>query len=476
MGLLSGTRGAKHFCTEHFSAATLRHNSAGLALEALGTHPDITAIVTDYTEVLRATPPSVRTLDEYVEFALSAVMRKMQSAAIVVIGIDHYERVPSTKSETQQQRSNRDARPPEAGYPVDDRFGVAELERLPDCKPLVPNRPMRYRMFDEMLRRVMSRIVAMNRKLEEAHALTDSALGGGEADASVVGSHLLPELVILGGDPRGADRPVDEPRRPTVQASSGRGSALFRDFDQKHPEMDGALHEVEDHLRQLADRDELAVKVIVVESIDSDHLAIALRHHAERLRSAMMDGDDVWTYLCSRERGKYASGELTLCKDSCGLSEPSLYGGGGDGVLVVDVKILHDMLLQHLLGSAWRGISPDERANVVKMLVAAWAVGGCDYVTRVEHADVLVTSLQTVLREEASTAVVRNAKEGWTTSSEARERLVPLLRRIVANAGKVLPSTLANALMRAAWTAEYFGPGSYPTDYAEWDFALPSPA
>lgn len=442
MGFDSGDHGVKRFvCADSIlSRATSRDYTVKAALESMCAPYDSTVLILDGNCKAMAVRKDTKTLDEYVAAMLSVVRRAMAAARIVVLCFDQPDLVPPTKRETQARRDSRVAGPDRlAGYPTDATFGVATLEALPDCHPLVENREMRYRLFDEVFARVL------------AHVRQDVVcIGAYEREPAV--------LVVDGIDPRGASRPADMPRRPGVHGSNAATVAIVDAAPRTEGEADVHMLAVESRFRNGVELDRLHVSTIVHETVDTDHFGIALRHHANRVNRNLDRIEVIHTYVAMSESSKYAAQELAAC-----TGNPE----GSAGILLVNVDVLYCGALTLFAGDGWREAIPQPatRVALVQYLVAVWALGGCDFVDRIGNADLLTQAFVGFVHRMQTSERWSELFKPWFTSADAQQAM-PLFRHIVQAAAddpraarmrtRILSGGDASCL-RAAWASAYWG-------------------
>ena len=441
MGFEGGNDGVKLLICNLFGRATQRNYSVRAALTDMAVPYDTTVLIMDGNCKGMAVRKDTKTLDEYVAEMLAMTRRAMATARVVVLCFDDPTLVPPTKRQTQARRDARASGSGQlAGYPVNGDFDVATLGALPDCHPLIENREMRYRLFDEVFSRVL------------LHVRQDVAKKRAEGYEGGV-------LVLDGIDLRGAGRRPDMSRRPGVHGTNADTVAVVASLERTEGEADIHMLTVETRLREGVELGQVHLSTIVHETIDTDSFAIALRHHANRVNRKMAQSEVIHTYIAMSESSKYASQELALT-----MNVPS----APSGVLIVDVDTLYVEVMTHICGVSWREDVPEPAARValVQMLVAVWALGGCDFVDKLASANLLTSAFVNRVR------MMQRAKEQWSeglkpwfTSADVPPVLQEL-RRIVKVASDV-PTAAKNRVrilaaddasyLRAAWTSAYWG-------------------
>lgn len=444
MGFASGDHGVKHFVCNTFPRATQRDYTMKAALTNMAAPYNATAIILDGNCKVMAVPSNVLTLKEYVSAMISVWRRSMRVARYVIMCFDDPTLVPPTKRTTQARRDARTASIGPGGlegYPVDATFDVKTLEGLFDCRPLVENREMRYRFFDEILTRV----------LIQARLDADEMRAAGN-DVAV--------LVVDGIDLRGASRRADMPRRPGVHGTDDQIVKVVSSLCRTEGEADVHTFAIERSLREGVDCDQMHLSVIVHETVDTDIFAIALRHHSNRVNREGVDESFVHSYIVIPERGKYAIEQLALRMNS---------EKGTAGVLVVGVETLYDEVMKYVVGLSWRQQigRPAARVALVQRLIAIWALGGCDFVDRIANADLLTRVFSQCIQEMQTFEQWSDNFTPWLTAADARAAL-PEFRRLVHRATNSseglqratrtrLEGAKDDAYLRAAWTAAYWG-------------------
>jgi hypothetical protein len=446
MGFEGGVNGVKRFICDNriLLDATHRNYTVKAALTEMRVPYDSTALILDGNCKAMAVRKNSKTLDEYVTDMLSAARRAMAAGRIVVMCFDVPTLVPPTKGETQ---AKRDARATGAGpgglpgYPTDATFDVATLEALPDCHPLIENREMRYRLFDEVFSRVL------------VHVRQDAARTRASGREEGV-------LVVDGIDLRGAGRNPDMPRRPGVHGTNVEAVAAVASAPRTEGEADVHMLTVEARLREATELGQMYVSAIVHETVDTDHFAITLRHHANRVNRKMDQHEVIRTYLVMNEASncKYAVQQLaSLMQVAEGVA----------GVLIIDVETLYIQVMTLLAGASWRERIPEPAARValVQRLVAVWALGGCDFVDRIGHADVLTRAFVECVRWSQTSERWSHGLKPWFTSADAKLAL-PMFRHVVQvatsdpGAARMRARLLGGgdaSYLRAAWTSAYWG-------------------
>jgi len=140
---------------------------------------------------------------------------------------------------------------------------------------------------------------------------------------------------------------------------------------------------------------------------------------------------------------------------------------GVAGVLIIDVETLYIQVMTLLAGASWRERIPEPAARValVQRLVAVWALGGCDFVDKIAHADMLTAAFVACVGRMQTSERWSHGLKPWFTSADAKLAL-PMFRHVVQavaddpRASRMRARLLSGgdmAILRAAWTSAYWG-------------------
>lgn len=505
MGFTSGDRGLKrtviNLCNggvPHSSDALYRAPSleSGLLEMPDEVTRNCTSIIKDGTVMFMGIPQDVGSISEYVEVVTSTLFHAFGLARLVWLCIDDPSQIPVEKTPTQKRRSRNEPMGP------GDDWDVEYVELLSNCHSLVTNRTSRYRLIDEVMRRVLP-------KMSEFFK------------TSCDGSMLIVDSI----DMRGASRPLGEERRP---------ARLYVDTANVEPHADD---EFESCIRRMIHRDELSeqdvlqlklgeadlkiriaedvlaeralkreILLVLIDTIDTDQLPISLLAAAERRerrRAAQEAAEEnreenreskphppgqalPVVLLCMRERGKWAAQELEAYR-SCmsgaspfappSLKEASPFSNAGVLLINVDacLRSLDCLILREDI---------DRRSQVgwLRLLVASWALSGCDYVNSIGHCD----NLTDAFMRTASAHSRRNhslADLDWASAnlpmservrrlSLAKEFLMAVIddneRHKKAGSRQTRdPNCLEVAADSALWVAGYWSIRTSPEDAVE---------
>lgn len=389
MGLASGPRGAKVWLQQQFPDAFYRAPWTSLAFADLGFPMERTCLIKDgnVNVISMSYIPDVQQFDEYVHQMVKMITTALKSAKIVIVCIDNLACVPEAKLETQLSRDKRNAARLQQFPITTDDYTLDELLQCTSCDLLVQNRATRYRLIDELFRRVL--------------ACIDSSIAMAEEEDMEVEFGSDAHLIIDGIDVRGASRPFGEPRCPTTVGTHKlivdqiNEARLVEDLG----EADLKMFQVERLLRSLRSKELLDVDVVVHDTIDTDAMPISMLDHAIRKIADQDNGYDMpYSYICFKERGKTAA--EALMKDEADRNRGFIkLDDGNPGVLIVDSTALYRSLMDYTLGSKWVQKPEEVRWVVTRLLIGSWAMGGCDFVKRFANFDVLMDAIRIVCRD-----------------------------------------------------------------------------
>lgn len=393
-------------------------------------------------------PDAVRPLEGYVSVLCNSVFAAMAASKIVFVVFDEPEVLTLAKREEQARRDmQRNRREVNVAHDLDphpttDEYTLADLQAVCDCHRVMACRPARLRFIDELMRQVLQRC--------------EQKMKSWEAQGFVRGA-----VLVDGVDPRGADRPVDHVREPTLVGTDSRLVELFGHADLPIGEGDMKLAHVARRIRELVAADAVELQgceMHLTVTIDTDSIAIELLEAAKR-QEKPLDGKRMSGMLCMRERGSKRArdgGE----------------GGGGSHYLCCDTEHLHELLQQSMWKPAKQAPTPFGRRLAITFLVAGWALAGCDFVElKGLRADVVLDSLPALMTKHPE--VLARMSAAWGHDREAAvemtRALAHLLNRCsgwmhglrgikmdavqrVAQAEQEEP----DVLLRAAWTVCYW--------------------
>lgn len=469
MGLTSGPRGVKQMLQKHYQDAFYRAPWLSLAIRDFNFPENRTAIIKD-GNVLTITAsyiPNLCRFDDYVHKIKDMCKTALRHSQYVIICIDDVDSVPSAKLETQQRRDAAQKQSAQCSIQTDD-YTLDDLLHLEDCSVLFQSRSTRYRLIDELFKRVLACIEVEMSMMDE---LDD------DDNPIAVDSHLI----IDGIDSRGASRDAMFARRPVAV---GTHSSLVETLNERRAQMpvgeaDIKMIDVDRLIREFVHRDLLDIDVVIHDTIDTDAIPICILEHARR-GVGEFDGPDgsdrPYTYITFRERGAQACKQLKEQEskrqrrfDACS-SNPA-------GILMLDVSAIYRMLLFDLLGTQWHTFNNELIYRICQLCVGSWVMGGCDFVQKICHADTIhhtIVDYTTRKRKrdllntsipQNSCLMIDNCIE-WST----------FLNKMLQRTGECESTKKQAVISRVAWTLAYwsFQNDSVIDDVSEWEFAYDS--
>jgi hypothetical protein len=515
MGLTAGEGGIKQLVDgDTCPTATARFQNLEEAVDALGMARETTYTLEDGNVAMMGTPSSANTFAELVEFVVATISKSSRYSRVVIFHIDEPDHVPPTKHETQRRRDAASSKRRKKGgvplsgaqegpvsnptgvpegpvtleIPMDDNYTHDQLVACQKCRALILNRATRYRLFDAVCTSAFQNLLQMG-----------------------------VEVIFDGVDPRGAERPVGEPRKPDLLFSalssgvSDVAAALKGDGVTKVGESDLKLRLAASRLSRLPIDSPIRPTEILIRTIDTDMLPILLLT-PDRLAPPTVEGqtpyEETRVFLCMRERGAYAEEKLRLAYGVVAATEPSAPAPNatedanvstcnaplgstervplipdrsmGAGWLLVDVARLRADLHAFAPNFAQPLLPYTQPEQVLLRTIATvWALSGCDFVDQVAGVgQVLTSAATTTLDQNIGLAdLLKNLLHDDTSSLNA----TPVVREIVERGveflkgrprtGKRLRETADTTIHRAIWTMLYWAnPGAHPKDYEIFGF------
>lgn len=450
MGFSSGENGVKRVVVSTLCPRAIhRAPSVDACLDDLRPEyaREATAIFRDANILMVGQVPSnVLSLDEWVQHILQVVLGCLRLAHILWLCIDDPEKSPDEKKDTQAKRQKRLKLEDEC-VPKDDNYGLAEILSQSDCHALVRNRDTRYRFVDEAMIRVFER-------LKEVWAQEPSYWTG--------------TVIFDSVDDRGAQRPAYAPRqlkrlfvsrRQTVE----RALSSLGHLEGSPGEADLKLRVAEETMRLLCKWGDFKLSLLLVDTIDTDQIAISLLHAAERRDAKDVENPPVLA-LMMRERGKYAAEQMREYRQSIGapVLGSSAWFGDDAGVLLLDIDACHDAL-DRLAYKA--NLDRRSQATWTRLLIGAWALSGCDFVDPTARCDRLTNAFWEVASRYGSFPALNKALQpgGWF-----HQRAVALLQEVLELAQNVPYScatsrraridsdTIQRRIHAAIWASSYW--------------------
>ena len=269
---------------------------------------------------------------------------------------DEPEVMTEAKQEEQRRRDASRALPVfcssdlAGNEPNDDSYTTQYIQQTSDVHRLIDNRATRGRFFDEVMRLVL---VNLNAQIQRW------------VKSGFLGGHVLCD----GVDPRGADRPTGEERRPGVLSSHPDLWTPLLTREEPMGEGDLKLTDVCSRVfKQRADApgSPLAnVLLNLVWTIDTDSFLIELMQQARREERPRAEDRNDLTLLCLREPARKRKDELpTQAYFTC-----------------IDMSIFYDEVINYIFA---RNVAPPDFARRKRQACALFAAGvalcGCDYV------------------------------------------------------------------------------------------------
>lgn len=414
----------------------------------------------DGNVLMMSVPQMARTLDAYVAIVTSSLKRAIATCYATVVVFDNPDCITEAKRQEQMKRDASRASTSvvcssdlASASPSDDNYQKQYIVNAQDVHTLVNNRATRHRFFDEVAMQVLSNLTSQVKRWN---------------DSGFEGGHIL----FDGIDPRGADRPLGQPRNPEMVGSCER----LRDLFQRSVEIgegDLKLADVGRRVHSLSQADDPSfkhTKLSLCTTIDTDSFAIELLEEAKRCKGDKSD-KAFNTLLCMRER---ASSKRALDD-----------GERKAHYLCCDITLLHALLQRSMWGIS-RAPSASDRHAAMTLMCAGWALCGCDFVeVRGMRSDVVFDCMPNVVKTIPD--AVENTKNAWSGKREFVERLHQPIRALaMACASKLLdiprikkdhvPSVrnLDDVVVRrTAWLLCYWNSCEFKGAMEEFGFVVP---
>lgn len=361
----------------------------------------------DGNVIMMAVPKAATTLDSYVAIVFSSLKKAIATAILTVVVFDDPDSLTEAKLQEQAKRdssrqatavqSSEDLRPPSPSDDYDKQY----ISSVQDVHELVFNRKTRMRFFDEVAVTVMDRLQNQIKKWN------DSGYAGGH-------------VVFDGIDARGAERPSGDARAPGLLSSSEEAEALFA-RDVAIGEGDLKLAFVGRTIRGAANKEGIMKDATLglCTTIDTDSFAIELIEEAKRRCQA--EATPVNTLLCMREKAKRGLADE---------ESKAFY-------LCCDVALLNELLKRHMWGT-YRSPTPVDQRAAITLMVAGWAMCGCDFVElKGMRSDVVFESMPEMVKSR--TESVEKMRNAWTGRREdLPETYVPMKELLILCAGRLM--------------------------------------
>ena len=458
MGLASKKNvGVKSQLRTRFPSAFRDFNNLVDARDASSATRQQTFACVDGNVLMMAVPMGAKTMDAFVAIITNSIKATLATTAVTVVVFDDPGSLTLAKTQEQMRRdAHRASTAVQCSsdlvtIPKNDDYTCEDIAKVPDVQALIRNRPTRSRFIDEICRVVMERL---QRQIDEWKA---SGYDGGH-------------VIFDGVDARGATRPMGEPRQPSIVATSEEARAAF-DRETVIGEGDLKLAYLGRSVRLGAALGTGILKDLrlsLCTTIDTDSFAIELIEEARRSSDAKVS--PVNTLICMRERAS---------KRGRDDDHDAYY-------LCCDVALLHAQLQRHMWGISQVPSPRDQRAAMT-LLVAGWAVCGCDFVPEVNpmRSDVVFDAIGEVVRRHPESLEIM--EHAWLGK---RDNMVllhgPIRQLLLACASRLgdLPrvkaqnlSNLRNidvsVLRRASWVSAYWNSVEYRGNLDDFGFYVP---
>lgn len=477
MGLACGPHGVKTFVKQTFPNCLRDFPTLASCVQATGHQTKQVVAILDGNVLVNQLPMSVTTFDGYVSVFSGFLRQAFQAADAVFVVWD--EPCLVTKAKLEEQRKRDQARKKSVPMmsadlaatlaPDTDSYGIDVIE---SCNPhdLLANRAARPRFWDALCKRSMCMM----------------------SERPMAGKVLL----FDGIDCRGADRPHTEKREPGMFSNDDKIETLmerpsthvFGEGDLKLTDLEGEIQDLRNSGKAFT-----TVELVLVCTIDTDSIAIELMQEAVKVAAAAASEDQesdagkhLKTVLCFRETNR---------KRKEGDDEPahsvSMHA-------CIDLQILYNEIVADL------NIDGGLGKPAIALLVAGWAMCGCDFVhLKGIRSDVVWSSMKLLCKREksilermdpiyslSSTDDDEAFAHGRRLVTSAISRLaelcideladMPRMQKACASAREVLGplSKFAMAcqppcaeVLKAAWTTLYWS-GLERTDLRQWGFDI----
>ena len=419
----------------------------------------------DGNVVIMRTPSFVKTLDGYAECFASQIFGVVKAAAFNVIVFDEPEFVSKAKGAAQRDRDRAGLKrqPVSSGdfeglALENDDYTLEELERVGNCHDIIPHRPAKPRFFDEVLRRA---VPLLQQRID--------------ADPALEGTVIL----VDGIDPRGADRPIGEPRNVAVWGSEKHNSLFQRAPGVGEGDLKLAL--IQQRIRDLTEEGDMEMRLHLTITIDTDSFAIELLETARRACEPPPK-TKVNGVLCFLESNSKC---MAILRDR--MHE-------GTNFLVCD----YNRLFRRLQDDVWKPArdkgceppTPLQERQCMALIAAGWALAGCDFVKlNGMKTPIFMETLPWVLKNqpEELLAPLTNA---WIENNRRQTLdMLPILSKVVRLCGKRmaqiggrtrkailerLDTPSEELLQRSIWTVAYWNGVEHRGNLSDFGFGARS--
>lgn len=455
MGLAGGPNGAKALFKHKFPDAFRSFQALEQARDAVGVARKQTLVVVDGNVLVMQTPAAVDTFPGYVAVLANQLHGAIKAGEHVVVVFDEPASLTRAKQEEQRKRDSR--RTPQTPVcsddlvpcPRDDNYSREELDAEGlNVRLLINHRPARSRFYDALCVAALAKLQGM-----------------------LVGEEGCAWSVTFDGiDPRGADRPLGEKRRPGVLSSHpedwtpvlARESAIG-EGDMK---LTDVCHRVHKLRKSNPDAPMGDVLLNLLWTIDTDSFLIELMQQSRREMRPRAEDRNELTMLCLREPARRRKGEVP---------EPAYFQ-------CIDMMCFHESVMTYVYGS--RSVTPalqEKKPLVTALLAASIALCGCDFVeVRGLRADLVLPCVREVARNrpdllELMHGVYTGRAEDTRNAGEAITAVIEDFLTSIAGAPRMKAtsqkaSTYSDLqVLRACWIAAYWN-GNEFKNVRNWGF------
>ena len=414
-----------------------------------------TLVVVDGNVLVMQTPAAVDTFAGYVAVLANQLHGAIRAGEHVVVVFDEPAAMTRAKQEEQRKRDAR--RAPQTPVcsedlvpcPTDDNYTTEALgvDGL-NVRLLINHRAARSRFYDALCVAALSKL--------------RTTLVGDEGCAWSV--------TFDGVDPRGADRPLGEKRRPGVLSSHPDEWVPVLTREHAIGEGDMKLTDVCHRVHKLRKaKPESAMADVLLNllwTIDTDSFLIELMQQSRREARPRAEDRNELTMLCLREPGRRRKGEVP---------EPAYFQ-------CVDMMSFHESIMAYVYGS--RSVTPALRSTaplVTALLSASIALCGCDFVEiRGLRADLVLPCVREVARNrpdllELMHGVYTGGADETRAAGEAIKAVVEDFLTSIAGAPRMKAtsekaSTYSDLqVLRACWIAAYWNGNEFKNVH-NWGF------
>lgn len=471
MGYKSSNHGVRFYIEQHINSAITRCTHPSTLVEDMCIPKERASVIIDGNISMFSVPGDIKTLEGYVDYIGKQVREYLRTFGQVIIIFDEPDYVPQTKVREQRERDVHQKRSleretggeppgfvverphPSAAYErvivQDDRYTAADLVGAIDCHQAMKHRPCRVRFIDEVMRRVYEGI---HSELEAYSQLSTCT------------------LALSGIDLRGANRAKDTPRDPRPVCSNEALADLLTQTSMIG-EGDIKMRAIDNLLRThtpASSRPELIAWV----TTDLDSIGIGLLHVAdlcERRLGAAARGPDFCALAAHLEDDELLNGTVTLvcaheqratclrrARELCQRDQPVPLARKRaraplereDFVAPLPAfQIFEPMaILRHFCEKA---CSPQQLvvgetpyACLASGVVAAFALGGCDFVLHntAQKASVMLSALINMCNRERGLQWLAPLSLRFESGKDSEQEIAPrldVLRRIVDEAADI---------------------------------------